>query len=254
MPADTPDYGGQTRSPQDILFDHTGIPLAATQFNLPQGCHALAVLFTSSATTTITGTQSGVLYFQGTAQPNQLIIVPVVSALDTQLTISVGGTFNPNVRTAVVAIYDTAAVAVFGTQQSNAFGQTPVFVVANSVGAGQNSPPPPQAGNIVAGNANVGGTTLITIPATRTWVGNAWLTGVSGSGGGELDISTVGTTVTPSAGTILLKTDTPPSANQPVNAALTNIVVSAGSSAATLKLTIAGSGVTGDGGVNGVLY
>lgn len=218
--------------------------------SVPTGTHVLAIIgkFSFGQIVSISGVQSGVVYTTFTPTVNRPIFVPIVSAVDTQVTWTSTASAN---TLFLVAIYDVEAIAVVSQNVGLVIPVSP-----SAVGAAGDSPPiAPVATNILAGSSNANGGTIITIPANRTWVGTVWTTGVgAAAGAATMDVHTAGATVTPAAGTLLVATDIGNATTSAVSNSASGVVVSAGTSSATLVAAIGANATAGTSGAAGVLY
>jgi hypothetical protein len=115
-------------------------------------------------------------------------------------------------------------------------GPLPVNTAGIPVGA----PAVPSAAAIISGSTTTDGATIITIPANGTWLGTIVVVSASKTNNASVttNVTTLGTTVTPATGAVVaqmvIKTGSTNAAGVAESAVYPNVIISAGSSSATL--------------------
>lgn len=201
-------------------------------FTLPSGTQSVAIAYLGSAANiSVSGFTTGVSWgvWSNPGQAGQILIAPVLYALDTQVQVIVNAT--TTVTAYVAALTAVEAVALAGSQKVAAVPGTPGLPTYNSNSLAQTS---------------TGTQTLITIPKNRTWYGSVYIS-TDGSGFSTA-VQTAGATVLPLAGVSLAYVG-----NGGGNLCVPGVYVAAGADAgnASLTITVAGTG-RGIAGVIGV--
>ena len=124
MPNDLPDYTAAAAATQSLLKQQT-IPVSSTQtmtgLTTDQAVHGIMVLLASPGNVTnvtITGEQSGVVYWNGSSSPSfinrAVILSPIGSSIDTSVKVAVTTNASGSCVVFVIAIRDLAALVLIG--------------------------------------------------------------------------------------------------------------------------------------------